>query len=90
MCMSPSAPSAPPPPPPAPPQQQFELPPPPEPPPPPPAPVGEKVATITSKAMTRSAAKKRSKGAAQYKTPGLGTITGQTTGLNVQKSKEDK
>jgi len=52
--------------------------------------VGEKVATITSKAMTRSAAKKRSKGAAQYKTPGLGTITGQTTGLNVQKSKEDK
>lgn len=60
--------------------------PPPPPPPPPPAPVsaGQKVATIQSKATTKDAAS-RTKGAAQFRAPSLklGTIEGQTTGLNV-------
>lgn len=64
-----------------------ELPPPPPPPPaPPPPPVsaGQKVATIQSKATTKSA-KERTAGAASFKAPRprVGTITGQTTGLNV-------
>ena len=60
--------------------------PPPPPPAPPPAPVsaGQKVATIQSKATTKSA-KERTRGAAAFSAPKpkVGTITGQTTGLNV-------
>ena len=64
-------------------------PPPPAPPPPPPAPVsaGEKVGTIKT-AATMKSARSRAAGAAGYvaptaQVPGLGTISGQATGLNI-------
>jgi hypothetical protein len=76
---------------PAPPPPMPQMPPPPPAPPmPPPSPVqvegaGQRVATIQSKASTRSA-KDRSRGAASFSAPGrrvMQTIQGQTTGLNV-------
>ena len=84
MCFG-GSPPAPPPPPPMP-QMPAPPPPPPAPPAPPPAPVsaGQKVATIQSKATTK-AAKDKTKGAGAFKAPRpmVGTISGQTTGLNV-------
>ena len=84
MCFG-GSPPAPPPPPPMP-QMPAPPPPPPAPPAPPPAPVsaGQKVASIQSQATTKGA-KQASKGAAAFKAPKpmIGTITGQTTGLNV-------
>ena len=82
MCFG-GSPPAPPPPPPMP-QMPAPPPPPPAPPPPPPVSAGQKVATIQSKATTKSA-KDKAKGASAFKAPKpkVGTISGQTTGLNV-------
>ena len=65
-------------------------PPPPAPPAPPPAPVsaGQKVATIQSKTATK-AMRGRTAGTSAFgaPTPRVGTIQGQTTGLNVPTAK---
>ena len=82
MCLAPSPPPAPPMPP--------APSPPPAPPAPPPAPVsaGEKVGTIKTAASMRGA-RQRAAGAAGFTapkaspTPGIGTISGQATGLNI-------
>ena len=77
---------APPPPPPAPPPMPPMPTPPPAPPAPPPAPVsaGQKVATIQSRASTKSAMR-RTRGASFFSAPGrkVTPISGTTTGLNV-------
>ena len=91
MCFGGSPPPPPPPPPAPPPPQSFELPEPPAPiaPPPPPQQLGQKMATISSKAKVKGGA--ASKGAQAFKapspkvqTPKLGTIKGEAaTGINV-------